>query len=116
MRRSRPQSWPPRIGLSNFYFWSAENAQKDSWQTIRPREYFVFPREGNEVTDACTGRLTMHKTTHLCGWLQVPVKPERSSESRAPHPNCRATHFLETTGHSRTLYTSKALEQSNFII
>jgi hypothetical protein len=27
-----------------------------------------------------------------------------------------ATHILEGTRHSRTLYTSKALEQSNFII
>jgi hypothetical protein len=33
-----------------------------------------------------------------------------------PTLGCRATHFLEGTGHSRTLYTSKALDQSNFIL
>jgi hypothetical protein len=31
-------------------------------------------------------------------------------------PNSRATHLLKGTGHSRTLYTSNALDQSNIII
>jgi len=34
----------------------------------------------------------------------------------SPHMASRATHIPEGTRHSRTLYTSKALDQSNFII
>jgi hypothetical protein len=101
----------------NFYFWNAENAQKDSWQTIRPREYFVFPREGNEVSDARTGYPEMvHKIFKHAGWLQVPRKPGHSMKRGALTRSPRATHFLNCRGHSRTLYTSNALEQSNFII
>jgi hypothetical protein len=42
--------------------------------------------------------------------------PSRDIQRKAePHPNSRATQFLEGTCISRTLYTSKALDQSNFI-
>ena len=41
---------------------------------------------------------------------------ERSAQVHSPHPISRTTHIHESTGHSRTLYTSKALDQSNIII
>jgi hypothetical protein len=88
------------------YFWSAENAQKDSWQTIRPREYFVFPREGNEVSYACSGRPTMHKKAIVI----------LAGSTKSTQPISRTIQNLEGTRHSRTLYTSKALDQSNIII
>jgi hypothetical protein len=41
--------------------WNYNDAQKGSWQTIRPREFFVFPREGNEAAGASAGSLAFLK-------------------------------------------------------
>lgn len=38
------------------------------------------------------------------------------ANKKSPRPVPRATRIHEGTRHSRTLYTSKALDQSNFII
>jgi hypothetical protein len=45
-------------------------------------------------------------------------RPSRGHQhkSRALTRFPRATHIREGTGYSRTLYTSKAMDQSNFII
>jgi hypothetical protein len=99
----------------NSYFWSDEKAQKDSWQTIRPREYFVFPRKGNDGSNACT-RIVLADARNR--WSRFRVFPDflwppapAADRTLARH----ATHILAGTGHSRTLYTSNTLEQNNFI-
>jgi hypothetical protein len=61
---------------------------------IHPRDYFVFPREGNETSDPYAGIRSGYQ----------PVFP-------AP----RTTHSLNRAGHSRTLYTTIVPEQSNII-
>jgi hypothetical protein len=37
------------------------------------------------------------------------------ASEQSPHPISGATQILESTGHSRTLYTSNAADQSNII-
>jgi hypothetical protein len=42
--------------------------------------------------------------------------PARPAQVQSPRQTCRATQILAGSGISRTLYTSKALDQSNFIV
>lgn len=99
--------------MPNFYFWN-ENRQKDSWQTIHPREYFVSPREGNETTDVCSRRCRLQmKTRDPSGRLQI--LSATSGAQASPHPTLRLAILERGAGYSRTLYTSKALDQSDII-
>jgi hypothetical protein len=67
---------------------------------------------------------TLVPATPLCTKLLINIPAgsrlhlEFPAQVHRPFPISisRATQILEGTGHSRTLYTSKALEQSNFII
>jgi hypothetical protein len=55
-----------------------------------------------------------HTKTSNCNLAGSPTMVTINPKS--PHPIFRATRIHEGTSHSRTLYTSKALDQSNFII
>jgi len=65
-----------------------------------PTHVPVFPR--------CTEQLTIAADTKSRPCRDIQLKADS-------HPNSRATQLLDGTCHSRTLYTSKALDQSNFI-
>src|SRR5579871_5947446 len=59
-----------------------------------PANIFLFPRKGSEVTDAFSGRTATRKP-------RSAVSPD--------------SQILEHPSHSRTLYTSRPMDQSNFI-
>src|SRR6267154_2058334 len=71
----RRQTWRQPATQRTSYFWSAGNAQKDSWQTIHPRDYFVFPREGNEISDLYAGMHLKYK----------PVYPAHAASPAQPY-------------------------------
>src|SRR6266478_4000105 len=96
----RRQTWRQPATQWTLYFWSAGNAQKDSWQTIHPRDYFVFPREGNEISDLYAGMHLNYKPVYPAPappprrnkatlFLNMRVEKERHPPYKGPTRQCR---------------------------
>src|SRR6266576_3336976 len=91
----RRQTWQQPATQRTSYYWSAGNAQKDSWQTIHPRDYFVFPREGKETSDHYAGMRLKYKPVYPAPALPIHwIARATAAHSTPPPRRNKATLFL----------------------